>query len=84
LHGFRRVRSSGTKAIVERHLESWNVQINVREEVQHPTTPCRLLTPTVELAKARADKELVKHGHLRILSTLDSSLILFFSLNANL
>jgi hypothetical protein len=70
-------------------LERLSVLGNVEEfetragRVQHLPTPCRLLTPTVELAKARADKELIKHGRLRILWTLDSCLILF-SLNANL
>ena len=60
----RRAHSTGTEAILSQNDDGWRVRINLREPNHKPTTIMGYLVPTLEMAKARADKEILKYGHV--------------------
>ena len=61
---FKRIHHTGTEAIVTEHAEGWRMQINLREPGRNPMTMTGYMAPTVEWAKAVADKEIAKYGHV--------------------
>ena len=61
----RRVHDGATEAIIKQEgLDDWRIQIKLRESNRNPTTSTGYLAHTVELAKALADDELLKNGHV--------------------
>jgi hypothetical protein len=52
------------KLIVTDHVDGWRMQINLREPGRNPMTMPGYMAPTVEGAKAIADKEIAKYGHV--------------------
>ena len=61
---FRRVHDSGTDAVVIQQPNGWQIQIDLREPNSNPATITGYLVQTFDRAKAIADKEVSKHGHL--------------------
>jgi hypothetical protein len=61
---FKRVHHTGSEAIVTEHADAWRMQINLREPRRNPMTITGYMAPTVERAKAIADKEISKYGHI--------------------
>jgi hypothetical protein len=60
---FKRVHHTGSEAVTE-HADGWRIQINLREPGRNPMTMTGYLAPTIESAKAVADKEIAKYGHV--------------------
>ena len=63
MSAFRRVHSTGTQAIVSQWAEGGHIHIDFRE-INRSMTLEGFLAPTVERAKALADKEILEHGHV--------------------
>jgi hypothetical protein len=61
---FKRVHHTGTEAVVAEHSDGWRMQINLREPGRNPMTMTGYMAPTVEPAKAIADNEISKYGHV--------------------
>ena len=63
LKRLKRVHATGTEALLTQHLDRWRIQINLREPNGNPGTLSGYKATTVEMAKALAEKEIIKHGH---------------------
>lgn len=61
---FKRIHHTGTEASVTEHTDGWRMQINLREPGRNPMTMTGHMALTVELAKAVADKEIMKYGRV--------------------
>jgi hypothetical protein len=61
---FKRIHHTGTDAVVTEYADGWRMQINLREPGRNPMTLTGYMAPTAELAKATADKEIAKYGHV--------------------
>ena len=61
----KRVHDTGTETII-RQLEdsAWSIQIVLKEPNKAPVTMIGYGTPSLELAKELAEKELLKWGHV--------------------
>ena len=64
LKRLKRVHATGTEALLTQHLDRWRIQINLREPNGSPGTLRGYKATTVEMAKALAEKEIIKHGRL--------------------
>jgi hypothetical protein len=66
---FSRVHDTGTEAILKEHRDGWLIQIRLKEGgflvIAGP------LSPTLELAQKRADREVLSHGHTCTLECKD-------------
>jgi hypothetical protein len=60
----KRIHHTGTEAIVTEHADGRRTKINLREPNHNPKTLTGYMAPTVERAKAIADKEIAKCGHV--------------------
>ena len=61
---FKRVHDSGTDAWITQNGNGWRVQINLRELNRNPKTITGYLAPTIDQARAIADKEVSQYGHV--------------------
>lgn len=59
----RRVHATGIEALPCQHPDRWRIQINLREPNGYPGTLTGYKATTVEMAKALAEKEIIRHGH---------------------